>query len=694
LTGVSTLCWPLSGLPEGLELLARSAGYPVRRSGQPPASTPGCDLENNALHIAALMGLELEPVDTTFGGVKSLLLSAGPAIIRVGPDALVFLVGSRGRKAKVIARSGRPTRTSCESLVQMLTTSVAAPAVADVEKLVETLAIPQARHSTVVSAMLAERLGAVRLPVGWLLRIPPGGSFRAQLVAKGVHRQLLWLGFAYAAHQGLVIASWWLLGRAALDGHLDRAWLAGWGLALFTLILVQVLAVWLQGKAAIAVGALLKKRLLVGALSLNPDKIRHEGAGHLLGRVIETEAVESLAIGGGFTSILAGVELIAAACVLAIAAPFLALLLVMWAVLTVVPAAVFCQRRLHWVRARLYLTLDLIERMIGHRTRITQQRPQDWHAGEDEALESYVLSSASMDRASIWLLSVAPRGWMLVGLCGVAALFIPAASTVSVAIGLGGVLLGFRAFQRLSSGLSSLVGAALAWRQAAPLFNAANREADSVHLDASSEKSLTPALLEATDLRFTHSGRREPTLRGCTLSLQGGERVILEGSSGSGKSTFASILAGLRLAESGLLLIGGLDCHTLGPEGWRQRVVLVPQFHENHIALGSLAFNVLMGVGWPPSKENLRRADTVLRDLGLGEMLERMPGGLFQTVGETGWQLSHGERSRVYLARALLQNPEVLIVDESFAELDALNTQRALDTVLARRMSVLLIAHP
>jgi ATP-binding cassette subfamily B protein len=121
--------------------------------------------------------------------------------------------------------------------------------------------------------------------------------------------------------------------------------------------------------------------------------------------------------------------------------------------------------------------------------------------------------------------------------------------------------------------------------------------------------------------------------------------------------------------------------------------VLVPQFHENHLVLGSVAFNVLMGVEWPPSQENFDRADAVLRELGLGPTLDRMPSGLLQTIGETGWQLSHGERSRVFLARALLQNPDVLILDESFAQLDPENMKLAIEAVTTRRSSVLLIAH-
>ena len=73
---------------------------------------------------------------------------------------------------------------------------------------------------------------------------------------------------------------------------------------------------------------------------------------------------------------------------------------------------------------------------------------------------------------------------------------------------------------------------------------------------------------------------------------------------------------------------------------------------------------------WPPSAADLQQAGEVCEELGLGELLQRMPAGLQQQVGETGWQLSHGERSRVFLARALLQQADLTILDESFAALD------------------------
>lgn len=119
-----------------------------------------------------------------------------------------------------------------------------------------------------------------------------------------------------------------------------------------------------------------------------------------------------------------------------------------------------------------------------------------------------------------------------------------------------------------------------------------------------------------------------------------------------------------------------------------------PQFHENHVIGAPLAFNLLMGRNWPPEQQDLELAEELCRELGLGELLDRMPSGLLQMVGETGWQLSHGEKSRLYIARALLQGADLVVLDESFAALDPENLGRALRCVLSRAKAVLVIAHP
>jgi ATP-binding cassette subfamily B protein len=155
--------------------------------------------------------------------------------------------------------------------------------------------------------------------------------------------------------------------------------------------------------------------------------------------------------------------------------------------------------------------------------------------------------------------------------------------------------------------------------QPAPLFRAAAKpELAGVALASAPSPGRT--VMEAHDLTLRYSDR--------------GDWLLLEGASGGGKSKLAALMAGLRQPESGLVLAGGLDRATFGAERWRKQVAAAPQYHENHILAGTLSFNLLMGRHWPPYAKDLAEAETVCRELGLGDLLERMPAGMEQVVGK------------------------------------------------------------
>jgi len=103
------------------------------------------------------------------------------------------------------------------------------------------------------------------------------------------------------------------------------------------------------------------------------------------------------------------------------------------------------------------------------------------------------------------------------------------------------------------------------------------------------------------------------------------------------------------------MLLHGFDRQTIGTDAWRKRIVSAPQFYENHVLTETFAFNLLMGRRCPAMPQDLEDAQAICRELGLGDLLNRMSAGFQQMVGESGWQLSHGERSRLYIAGALLQ---------------------------------------
>lgn len=718
------LFWSVSQVGSGLEALARrSKLHPSSvQVPHPPSSisslgdtTASRDALNQWIESAAAwLGLEAEPSAVPYEGLEGLIENAGPAVLQVpgngAPTFLLLLPRNRGR-VSVLAPDLRTVAMPAKTLRALLCRSIEQTVAPEVDRLLNDAAIPDARRGLARAALLLECLRTKEVGGCWQLRQSPGATFWSQAKRAGLPRRLGMLLLAHAAEYFLLITSWWLIGRAALAGHLDHGWLFAWALILLTLVPFRVFGTWLQGFIAINGGLLFKQRLLFGALRLKPEEIRHKGVGQFLGQVMESEAVELLAVTAGFQSLTAAIELIAAEIVLTqgVSRALELLLLPLWIGLTSCMAVHYFRRRQRWTELRLSMTNDLTERMVGYRTRLAQEARQKWHEGEDEELERYLELSQSTDTAAALLTAFVPRGWLVLGTFGLTWAFVASEGlNIRLAISLGGILLGYRALKRISTGLVMMADAVISWQKVAPLFEAAARR----QLQGSPAVALTPVsrndakdgavvgdngkdpVMEAHDLVFRYQDRGEPVLRGCSLTIRSGERLLLEGSSGGGKSTLASLLVGLRAPQSGLLLLRGLDRQTLGDQGWRQRIVSAPQFHENHVLSETFAFNLLMGRRWPPREEDMREASAICSELGLEPLLNKMPAGMLQMVGETGWQLSHGERSRVYIARALLQGAELVIFDESFAALDPENVKLALDCVLRRAGTLLVVAHP
>ncbi|HND55716.1 MAG TPA: ATP-binding cassette domain-containing protein, partial [Pirellulaceae bacterium] len=442
------------------------------------------------------------------------------------------------------------------------------------------------------------------------------------------------------------------------------------------------------------------------------DRVRAEGSGGLLGRVLEVETIEQLGLGGGLQSLLSVVSLALAAVVLAAASQWpLALVLVAAVGGAAWQTARHVRRREEWTAARLSLTNELVERMVGHRTTMAQESADRACAEADQALDRYLGPSVALDASTRRLQTLLPHLWLLAGLAWLGPAFVNGSASVTVlAVSLGGLLIGRQGLQRLVDGLDRLVGAWVAWRRLQPFladperpeplgdpdFALCRGDRATAFDDSTATSSATAQrsaavtggatssseiLVEGRELMFCHARRSAPVIQGVEVAIWRGDRVLLEGPSGGGKSTLAALIAGARTQHAGVLLLGGLDRQTLG-RAWRRRVVLAPQFNHNHVVMGTFLFNVLLGRDWPPSREEVAEADRVCRGLELGPLLDRMPGGMHQIVGETGWQLSHGERSRLFLARALLQGADMLVLDETFAALDPETLSRTLPRLL------------
>lgn len=752
------LAWPAERLGEAVEIASLRTGLIAQAptSGELPGLPPAWNAASLTqwMDMATLrLGIEAEPIAANLAGIDNLVRKAAPAILRLpnpttpvaaevsapgGPTEaeqrfLVLLSG--GRYLSLLGLDLKEQQVSPEAVHDALYLPLIAPWANRVDQLLAGANIPEQRRPHARLVLLEEQFASVSTNLGWLLRVSPGADLLRQARMNHMDRPMLAFLGAYLLQTGLQILAWGLIGRGILSGQIEQVWLWAWALVLFTAIPFQLLVSWSQGYLAIMSGAVFKQRLLFGALKMQPDALRTQGTGQFLGRVMESDAIEALALDGGLVSLISIVQLGTAGWVLSqgVAAGLQLSALLLWVLAILLTSWLSYRKGRNWTETYRNMTNNLVERMVGHRTRLAQESPQHWHAGEDQELARYQNLSAQYDQNGI-VLSSLPASWIIVGLaCLIPALLAAPVDMTKLAVSLGGVMLAYQAFGAIQAGLQSLIRLNLAWGQVKPLFQAASQpnEADApvvmlaikgalasnpaavpqenapIQADESQSQENTAPQIPATEnlqgnspllvaqhLNYRYRANGRLVLQDCSLQIFSGDRILLEGSSGGGKSTLAAVLAGLRHAESGALLLHGYDRPSLGADAWRKCVVIAPQFHENHVFSETFAFNLLMGRSWPPSYEDFEEAQTICNELGLADLLARMPSGWQQMVGENGWQLSHGERSRVFIARALLQNADLIIMDESFGALDPENLYLALECVRKRAATLLVIAHP
>lgn len=722
--------WPVSRLGELTENLARRSDLIARpeRLPQPPETLYRSDepFDENLIstwldNAAGNLGLEAEPVSIQYTDFQLFVQAGAPAIVRLpeafSPEMPHYLALLRGRRrgSDLLCPDLRVRRLSVDRLQDLVWQPYEAYLGDLVNQVLSDAGVPADRLARARRAILRDQLGPVRIEAGWLLRLPPSAAMSEQLHHNGAYRPVAILLSMYFIQQILSIASWFVIGRGIFTGNFDKGWLFAWAILLLATVPVQLIVSNSQSELSMNIGSLFKQRLILGTLKLDPEEIRNQGMGGFLNRVMESEAVEMLAFNGGLNAILSLIELGLAFIILSRGAggAVSAISLGVWVLLTLWMLWRYYLTSRDWTESYRQMTNQLVEEMVGHRTRLVQEEPNHWHDEEDSELDRYLKLSESLDRVGIRLNALISRGWTLVGLLGISYAFITGDPTAqSLAIGVGGVLLATRGLSKLAGGAQSLSSLLNAWRQVGPLFQAAARPRQLPALgfvppppgsagyggiersDFTSGAVGSQALIQARDLSFRYRPLGRPTLHNIALEIHPGERLLLEGPSGGGKSTLAAVLTGLRSPESGSLLLWGFDRQILGVEEWRKRIVMAPQFQENYVFSETFAFNLLMGRRWPPLPEDLEEAEAVCQELGLGGLLERMPSGFQQMIGESGWQLSHGERSRLFIARTLLQRADLIVLDESFGALDPENLRLSMQCVLQRAPTVLVIAHP
>ena len=208
--------------------------------------------------------------------------------------------------------------------------------------------------------------------------------------------------------------------------------------------------------------------------------------------------------------------------------------------------------------------------------------------------------------------------------------------------------------------------------------------------DAADAKQLTlqAGTVQFSDVHFSYNPER-PILKGVSFTIPAGHTVAVGGASGAGKSTLARLLFRFFEVNSGSISIDGQDIRSVTQDSLRQVIGVVPQ---DTVLFNDTLYNNL-AYGRPSASE--AEVQQAAQQAHLASFISTLPDGYATQVGERGLKLSGGEKQRVAIARVLLKNPPLLILDEATSSLDSISEQAILDALNAvkNQRTTLVIAH-
>lgn len=176
-------------------------------------------------------------------------------------------------------------------------------------------------------------------------------------------------------------------------------------------------------------------------------------------------------------------------------------------------------------------------------------------------------------------------------------------------------------------------------------------------------------------------------LRDFSLTIHKGDKIAFCGESGAGKSTLVDLIIGIYKPQQGVICIDGKELNNHNLRSWRKKIGYIPQ--TIYLFDGSVAENVAFG-----SEMNEDRVIEACKKANIYEFLQEH-GGIYTRVGEGGLLLSGGQKQRIGIARAIYDNPEILVLDEATSALDTATEEKIMDEIydVAQNKTLLVIAH-
>nr|WP_187699175.1 type I secretion system permease/ATPase [Pseudomonas proteolytica] len=260
-------------------------------------------------------------------------------------------------------------------------------------------------------------------------------------------------------------------------------------------------------------------------------------------------------------------------------------------------------------------------------------------------------------------------------------------------LSMGGLIACYMLSGRALSPLASLSGLMTRYQQAKVTMVSTDQMMELPQERNFEERPLSRRTLqgaiECRGLNFTYPNQQNMALKNINLMIKPGEKIGIIGRSGSGKSSLAKLIVGLYQPDSGALLVDGVDIRQIDVSELRHNVGYVPQ--DIQLLAGTLRDNLVSGARYVEDEVVLQAAELA----GVHEFARLHPQGYELQVGERGQNLSGGQRQNVALARALLLNPPILLLDEPTSAMDNTGEERLKQRLQAvvENKTVVLVTH-